>query len=84
MRRPRQAKLSRNVLGDTWGSRLTSWSTEREVAEGFAGKNGVILRTTLEEMQARDMNILDSADAYDEGEILLTEGVNGGRKFGRR
>jgi hypothetical protein len=30
-----------NVLDDTWGSRLTSWSTEREVAEGFAGKVSV-------------------------------------------
>lgn len=39
--------------GDTWISRLTSWSTEREVAEGFEGKNGVILQTTLEDMQAR-------------------------------
>jgi hypothetical protein len=52
-----------NVLDDTWTSRLTSWSTEREVAEGFAGKNGVILQTTIEEMQARGVNILESPDA---------------------
>jgi hypothetical protein len=66
-----------NVLDDTWGSRLTSWSTEREVAEGLAGKNGVILRTTLEEMQARGVNILESPDAYDEAEILLEGRIEG-------
>ena len=63
--------------GDRWTSRLTSWSTDREVAEGFAGKNGVILQTSDEEMLARGMNILESPDAFDEAEILL-EGKIGG------
>lgn len=66
-----------NVLNDTWGSRLTSWSTEREVAEGFAGKNGVILQTIIEEMLARGVNILESPDAYDEAEILLEGRIEG-------
>jgi hypothetical protein len=61
-------------VGDTWTSRLASWSTDRETAEGFAGKNGVILQTTIEETQARGVNILESPDAYEEAEILL-EGV---------
>jgi hypothetical protein len=63
--------------GDTWTSRLTSWSTEREVAEGFAGKNGVILQTTLEEMQARGVNILWSPDEFDEAEVLLEGRIEG-------
>ncbi len=62
---------------DTWTSRLTSWSTEREVAEGFAGKNGVILQTTIEEMQARGVNMLWSPDYFDESELLF-EGRIGG------
>lgn len=66
-----------NVLDDTWTSRLTSWSTEKEVAEGFAGKNGVILQTTIEEMQARGVNILESPDYYDESEILLEGTIDG-------
>jgi hypothetical protein len=63
--------------GDTWTSRLTSWTTDREVAEGFAGKNGVVLRSSIEEMQARGVNILSSPDQFDESEILL-EGRIGG------
>jgi RHS repeat-associated protein len=63
--------------GDTWTSRLTSWTTDRQVAEGFAGKNGVILRTTLEEMQGRGVNIFESPDQFDESELLL-EGRIGG------
>jgi len=63
--------------GDTWTSRLTSWSTDRTVAEGFAGKNGVILQTTIEEMQASGVNIFESPDYFDESELLL-EGRIGG------
>jgi hypothetical protein len=63
--------------GDTWTSRLTPWSTDRAVAEGFAGKNGVILQTTVEEMQASGVNIFESRDHFDESELLL-EGRIGG------
>lgn len=63
--------------GDTWTSRLTSWSTDRAVAEGFAGKNGVILQTTIEKMQASGVNIFESPDYLDESELLL-EGRIGG------
>jgi len=66
-----------NVLDGRRGSRLTSWSTEREVAGGFAGKNGVILQAIIEEMQARGVNFLESPDVYDEAEILI-EGRIGG------
>jgi len=52
---------------DTWTSR-TSWSTEREVAEGFVGKNGVILRTTIEEMQDRSVNIRASPENFGESD----------------
>jgi hypothetical protein len=58
-------------------SRLTSWTTDREVAEGFAGKNGVILQSTIGEMQASGVNILWSPDQFDESELLL-EGWIGG------
>lgn len=63
--------------GDTSTSRMTSWSTDREVAEGFAGKNGVVLETTMEEMQARGVNIFDSPDSYYESEILLEGTIDG-------
>ena len=50
---------------------MTSWTTEREVAKGFAGKNGVILESNIEEMQARGVNILQSPDYFDESELLI-------------
>ena len=68
--------------GDTWTSRLTSWSTDPEVAEGFAGKGGVVLQTTVEEMEARGVNILESPDYFDESEVLL-EGVIDGLQVTR-
>lgn len=64
--------------GDTWSSRLTSWSTNRAVAERFAGKDGgVILQTTIEEMQARGVNILWSPDSYGESELLFEGTIDG-------
>lgn len=63
--------------GAMWTSRLTSWSTDRAVTEGFAGKNGVILQTTIEEMQASGVNIFESPDYFDESKLLL-EGRIGG------
>jgi hypothetical protein len=63
--------------GDTWTSRLTSWTADREVAEGFAGKKGVILQSTIEEMQARGVNILWSPDQFDESELLLEGRIEG-------
>lgn len=60
--------------GYTYNSRLTSWTTDPSVASDYAGKNGVILRTTLEEMQARGVNVLTSPDAYGESEWLV-EGI---------
>jgi hypothetical protein len=63
--------------GDTYTSRLTSWSTDRGIAEDYAGKNGVILQTTLEEMQAQGVNILWSPDEFDEYEVLLEGRIEG-------
>jgi len=57
--------------GDTWTSRLASWSTDRETAEGFAGKDGVILQTTIDEVLTRGVNIFDSPDSFEESEVLL-------------
>jgi hypothetical protein len=65
------------IMRDTWMSRLTSWSTDRAVAQGFAGKNSVILQTTIEEMQASGMNIFESPDYFDESELLLEGRVRG-------
>jgi hypothetical protein len=62
---------------DTWTSRLTSWPTDREIAEGFAGKDGVILQTTHDEMLARGVNILDSPDSFEESEVLLEGTIDG-------
>lgn len=63
-------------MGFTTDSRFTSWTTDQSVAEGFAGKNGVILHTTIEEMQGRGVNIVSSPDIYGESELLL-EGTIG-------
>jgi hypothetical protein len=66
--------------GDTWTSRLTSWTTDPDVAEGFAGGKGgggVVLQTTIEEMQARGVNILWSPNLFDEEEILLEGRIEG-------
>jgi hypothetical protein len=68
-------------LGFTRDTRLTSWSTVRSIAKrDFAdvdGPGGVILETTIEELQARGIRILTSPDKFDEAEILV-EGVFGG------
>jgi hypothetical protein len=61
---------------------MTSWSTDREVAEGFAGQSGAILQTTMEEMQARGVKIFDSPDYFDESEPLL-EGTTDGLQVTR-
>jgi hypothetical protein len=57
--------------GFTDNSRLTSWTTDPSVAADFAGKNGIILQTTLEELQGRGINFLTSPDAYGESEWLV-------------
>ena len=57
--------------GFTYNSRLTSWTTDPSVAAEFAGKNGVVLRTTLEGLQARGINVLTSPDVYGENEWLV-------------
>ena len=74
---PAMLTCSRIIRATHGRAGMTSWSTDREVAEGFAGKNGVILQTTIEEMQARGVNIFESPDCFEESEILL-EGRIGG------
>jgi hypothetical protein len=64
-------------LGETETSRLVSFSTDRAVAEGFAGKDGVILQTTLEDLAARGITPIASPDLYYESELLF-EGPIGG------
>jgi RHS repeat-associated protein len=66
--------------GFTYNSRLTSWSTDPEVAQQFAGKNGVVLRTTIEELQSRGINVLQSPDLFGESEVLV-EGIVRGLGF---
>jgi hypothetical protein len=63
--------------GTTRTSALTSWTTDTSVAEQFAGKNGVILHTTVEDLRARGVNILASPDTYGEREILIQGRVEG-------
>lgn len=60
--------------GFTPKTRLTSWSTSRQVAEGFAGEDGVVLETSIEDLQARGIPVLQSPDNFDEGEVLV-EGI---------
>jgi hypothetical protein len=67
-------QMARWSSGADPNSRLTSWTTDLTEAASRAGSDGVILRTTLEEMQARGVNVLDSPDTFGENEILL-EGI---------
>jgi hypothetical protein len=63
--------------GFTYNSRLTSWSTDPEIAQQFAGKDGVVLRTTIEELRSRGFNVLESPDRYGEDEVLVEGTVDG-------
>jgi hypothetical protein len=56
---------------------LTSWTTDTATAQQFAGKSGVILHTTVEDLQARGVNILASPDRFRESEILVQGRVEG-------
>ena len=60
--------------GLTEWSRLTSWTTDELVAGRFAGWDGVVLETTIEELQRRGIRILTSPDKFGEAEMLV-EGV---------
>jgi hypothetical protein len=64
-------------LGETESSRLVSFSTDRAIAEGFAGKNGVILQTTLENLGARGIMPIPSPDLYFESELLFEGPIPG-------
>lgn len=60
-----------HAAGLTENSALTSWTTDRSVAEDFAGGatgRGVILSTTLEEQAHR---VVPGPDALGESEVLL-------------
>jgi hypothetical protein len=59
-------------LGFNYNSRLTSWTTDLAEASSRAGPDGVVLRTTVEEMQARVASVLQSPDAKRE---ILLEGI---------
>jgi hypothetical protein len=63
--------------GFTHGTALTSWTTDTRMAELFAGKDGVILQSTVEELRARGVNILASPDRFGESEILVQGRVEG-------
>ncbi len=64
-------------LGETESSRLVSFSTDRVISEGFAGKNGVILQTTLEDLAARGITPIPSPDLYYESELLFEGPISG-------
>jgi hypothetical protein len=65
------ADVALHNQGFTTGSSLTSWSTDRAVAVQFAGKGGVVLETTIGELQARGITVLPSPDAFGEAEVLV-------------
>lgn len=52
------------------------FTTDRAIAEQFAGKSGVILETTIEELQARGVNVLASPDLFGESEVLVEGSVD--------
>ncbi|HAP74494.1 MAG TPA: hypothetical protein DCR14_00235 [Acidimicrobiaceae bacterium] len=63
--------------GFTHGTDLTSWSTKLNVAEDFAGPGGVVLETSVEQLQRRGVQILTSPDNFDEAEVLVRGTVCG-------
>jgi hypothetical protein len=64
-------------LGETESSRLVSFTTDRSIAAGFAGKNGVILQSTLEDLEARGFAPIPSLDLFGESEILFEGRITG-------
>lgn len=47
------ADVDLHNAGFAQGTSLTSWSTDQSVAESFAGKGGVVLQTTMEQLAAK-------------------------------
>lgn len=73
--RPRGGPASalEHNLGDT-RSEFTSWTTDPEVARGFAG-NGVVLRVPMSSVRGQ---VVRSPDYFGESEVLLRGPVHGG------
>ena len=69
-----------NMIEDTSNSNLTSWTTNRDVAESFATKGGttcgVVLESSIEENLDR---LVESPDAYGESEVLIRGVVSDAR-----
>ncbi len=57
--------------GDTM-SEFTSWTTDRSVAERFAGKDGVVLEMTVDKSK-----LISSPNRYSESEVLIQGPVSG-------
>jgi hypothetical protein len=63
-----------NALNDTQ-SEFTSWSTSRDVAEGFRDGSGVILR--IDRAAISSSRLVESPDIYDELEVLVRGAITG-------
>jgi hypothetical protein len=63
---------AKHNLGNT-KSKLTSWTTDRNVAKRFSRNDGVIL-----EVQVPNSNIIASPDKFNEAEKLLRGTIKGG------
>ena len=72
-----------DVDAHNWGftedSRMTSWSTDRSVAVGRSGQDGVVLETTIGEVRAAGNPILASPDRFSESEVLVVGTFAGAR-----
>jgi hypothetical protein len=51
---------------------IAEWADSRATS---TAANAALIQTTIEEMQARGVNILESPDAYSEAEISSKEGL---------
>jgi hypothetical protein len=71
--KPRGGKASplEHNLGDT-ASPYTSWSTDMDVARGFAGPKGVVLR--IPQAAGDGYRLVTSPDLFGESEVLV-EGI---------
>jgi len=74
------ASLYEHVMGNT-ASNFTSWTKDIKVAEGFAGKGGIILQVDVSQIPNRVFNSYEWSPFWWEMEVTIEGPVHGARIF---
>jgi len=72
-----QASLEKHVRGEDVDSGVTSWTTDRKVAERFSGKDGTIIEVDAGSVKDRVVPRPNVKKYKDEKEVLLKGTIQG-------